>query len=68
LYDQALRDSRATDADQVAALYRGGIIYEVKVGNVGSAAAWYEELIRRYPMNPMTDQAKNRLAALKTHS
>lgn len=66
MYEAILKDPNAAPGDQEAALFRGGMISEAVFQRYDSARAAYSELIRRWPMSPLADQAKSRLAYVES--
>lgn len=66
MYEAVLKDAGASQGDQEAAMFRGGLLSEAVFQRYDSAKAAYSELIRRWPMSPFADQAKTRLAYVET--
>ncbi len=66
MYEAVLKDPNATQGDQEAAMFRGGLLSEAVFQRYDSAYAAYTELIRRWPMSPFADQARTRLAYVQT--
>jgi membrane associated rhomboid family serine protease len=65
LYDCVLRDPNAPPADQEAAWFRIGLVSESVFGNFERAAESYRQIIQKWPMSPLADQARIRLKVVE---
>jgi len=63
LYESVLRNPKSSSSDIEAALFRTALVYE-RMNDPKEAASTYRELLDRFPMCPMAEQAKMRLARL----
>jgi membrane associated rhomboid family serine protease len=61
LYDAVVRNPASTTIDMEAALFRSALICETKLRNRQQAVATYRQIIERFPMSPMAEQARMRL-------
>ena len=68
LLDGVITNQRSTQADLEAAMMRSAILCETALGNKHRAWETYQEIMSRYPMSPMADQARLRLAQMARSS
>jgi membrane associated rhomboid family serine protease len=61
LYEMAFADPETKDAEHETCLFRVGMISESVFQNYGRATACYKQVVDRWPMSPMAEQAKARL-------
>ena len=64
LYETAWQSSDITPSEQESALFRVALLCERNFQNFPRAIATYQEVVSRFPMSPMADQARTRLKAL----
>ncbi len=62
LLNRVREHPQASDADQETATYRLGLIHESWHRNYAEAQRFYEEYLRRWPVSPMEQTVKQRLA------
>lgn len=60
LFDAVVLDPAARPADVESAMFRVGILCETALGNPQRAMASYQELMRRFELSPLADQARAR--------
>jgi membrane associated rhomboid family serine protease len=65
LYDGVLKDPTSGPADHEAALYRMGLVYESMLQDFRSAEWAYNNVVQNWPMSPMGEQARARLAIVR---
>lgn len=68
LYDHVLRDPASHASDLESATFRVGMLSESALGNYQRAMLCYQEILAKYPMGPFADQAKIRLAYVRTRA
>lgn len=61
LLEKAFADPSATEAEHESCLYKVAMICESHHQNYGRATACYRQIVERWPMSPMADQARARL-------
>lgn len=64
IYNVVLERPGSPEPDIEAAMFRSAMLYERLLQEPKKAAAAYRELIHRFPMSPMAEQAKLRLTYL----
>ena len=64
LYECAWQSAGMTPADEESILFRVGMLCESWFQNFERAMASYQEIVNRYPMSPMADQARARLKVM----
>jgi hypothetical protein len=65
MFDAVATDPASRPSDVESALLRVGILCETALGNMDRALHSYREVVRRFDMSPMADQARSRLKALE---
>jgi membrane associated rhomboid family serine protease len=65
LFDRALKDPQARQADIESAMFRIAILSETALGNPQRAFATYREIVNRFGVSPMADQARARAADME---
>ncbi len=61
LYEAAFAHPNASDAEHETSLFRVAMISESVYQNFGRATACYQQVVQRWPMSPLADQARARL-------
>lgn len=64
LYDVVARDPSSRPSEVESALFRVGILCETALNNPQRAAEAYREVVRRFELSPMADQAQARLKGM----
>ena len=64
LYDEILKNPASSTSDMEGALFRKALLCEIGLKNRPYAVRIYQQLIERFPMSPMAEQAKLRLSGL----
>jgi len=64
MYDMVTKDPNAAESDLQAAAFRIGMLSETVNRDLRAAYNWYGYIVQRWPMGPLADQAKARMAAI----